>query len=58
MFKFFIQMKFSISKCYLKPEVLILDEITTGLDIRAQERILDFINDFVTKNLKKNDTRR
>lgn len=29
-----------------KPEFLILDEITTGLDIKAQERILDFIDEY------------
>lgn len=30
-----------------KPKLLILDEITTGLDIKAQERYLDFIDDYI-----------
>jgi ABC-2 type transport system ATP-binding protein len=33
-----------------KPTLLILDEITTGLDIRMQERILKFIRKYVDVN--------
>jgi ABC-2 type transport system ATP-binding protein len=33
-----------------KPTLLILDEITTGLDIRMQERILIFIKKYVEDN--------
>lgn len=33
-----------------KPKLVILDEITTGLDVRAQEEILRFIDEYVKKN--------
>lgn len=32
-----------------KPQFLILDEVTTGLDIKAQEEFLRFIKEYVTK---------
>lgn len=35
-----------------KPEILIVDEITTGLDITAQSSILTFINNFKNKQNK------
>lgn len=33
-----------------RPPVLILDEVSSGLDIKAQTELLNYINDFVSKN--------
>ncbi len=33
-----------------KPDVLILDEVSTGLDIKAQSELLNYINNFVKEN--------